>query len=404
MGESQPVAAARFERPLGAASVEVADVAKQAREQRRNTQRARLAAGPAAAVADRAERGIAELLDGIGRYAAVRGLRIKQFDIAGFGSLRESSIERGYRWPTWCYLPCALVGVGLGEELAIDVNGSHVSPATMLASLAAAWAPGRIAVRFDDDVAKALMDTPVLGTIPIEVLQRLPAWGLYVDCPAFGPGAGFFVTLDAGTVFVPGDKRYTEVDELLFAVVRSGGNRPPVVMSSLWLRPGATIGESIAQQAQEAERLDPTLLESPEDEWAAAIGMSRAEATARLLSLVLYLCSEDTDLTRRSVPLANPSPRAMGEQAVVMSAGFRLGTALRTAAADYARNGGDGTGPRVAPHLRRAHWHHFWAGSESRQDRHLRLRWVSPIRVNAGLSEELLTVVRPAGDPIRPRH
>lgn len=116
-------------------------MAKQAREQRRQTQRARREAGPAAAVADRPERGLAQLLDGVGRYAAVRGLRIKQFDLAGFGSLRDSCIERGYRWPTWCYLPSALVGVGLGEELAIDVDERHVSPATMLASLVAAWAP-----------------------------------------------------------------------------------------------------------------------------------------------------------------------------------------------------------------------------------------------------------------------
>lgn len=46
----------------------------------------------------------------------------------------------------------------------------------------------------------------------------------------------------------------------------------------------------------------------------------------------------------------------------------------------------------------RAHWHHFWAGSETRDDRHLRLHWVSPIRVNAELPGEVMTVVRPA-DP-----
>ena len=32
------------------------------------------------------------------------------------------------------------------------------------------------------------------------------------------------------------------------------------------------------------------------------------------------------------------------------------------------------------------------------QDRHLKLRWVSPIRVNAELSDDLLTVVRPADE------
>ena len=121
-----------------------------------------------------------------------------------------------------------MVGAALGEELAIDVNPSLVSPATMLAALAAAWTPGRIAVRFDDDVAQALMDTPLEGTIPTEVLQRLPAWGLYIDCPGFGSGSGFFVTLDAGTVIAPGDQGYAEVDELLLAVVRGGDAGPPV--------------------------------------------------------------------------------------------------------------------------------------------------------------------------------
>ena len=48
----------------------------------------------------------------------------------------------------------------------------------MLATLAAAWTLGRIAVRFGDDVAQALMDTPMEASIPTEVLQRLPAWGL----------------------------------------------------------------------------------------------------------------------------------------------------------------------------------------------------------------------------------
>lgn len=374
-------------------------MAKEAREKRRQAQRSRRAAGPAAEVADRADHGIGALVDVIGRFAALRGKRVSHVDLDGFASLRESFIARGYRWPDWCFLPVPIVGAALGEELAIDVNPSLVSPATMLAALAAAWTPGRIAVRFDDDVAHALMATPLEGTIPTEVLQRLPAWGLYIDAPGFGPGAGFFVTLDAGTLIAPGDQGCAEVDELLLAVVRSGDAGPPVVLSSLWLRPGSTIGDSLAEQAQQKDRFGPNFLEAADEEWAAAMTMSRAEATARMLSLVLYLCSDDADLTRREVPPAPTSPRARaGGDTVVMSAGFRLGAALRTAAAEHARTSGEGTGHRVAPHLRRAHWHHFWAGSEQRQDRHLKLRWVSPIRVNAELSDDMLTVVRPADE------
>ncbi|EMO24671.1 hypothetical protein LEP1GSC170_1243 [Leptospira interrogans serovar Bataviae str. HAI135] len=33
-----------------------------------------------------------------------------------------------------------------------------------------------------------------------------------------------------------------------------------------------------------------------------------------------------------------------------------------------------------SPHIRRAHWHHFWAGSN--EERKLILRWLPPIPVN----------------------
>ena len=119
---------------------------------------------------------------------------------------------------------------------------------------------------------------------------------------------------------------------------------------------------------------------------------------ARLLSLVLYLCSDDTDVTRREVPAPGASARSTRRRnTVVLSAGYRLGAALRTAAAGHSPPSDEGSGRRVAPHLRRAHWHHYWAGSEARQNRHLKLRWVAPISVNADLREELVTVVRPSG-------
>ena len=112
------------------------------------------------------------------------------------------------------------------------------------------------------------------------MLQRLPAWGLYVDCPRFGEGAGFFVTLDAGTVTRPAGQGYTELDELLVAVVRAGDDRPPLVISSLLLRPGATIGESLTEQAGQTQRLGPNFGEAGDEEWMAAIGMGRGD-TAR---------------------------------------------------------------------------------------------------------------------------
>jgi hypothetical protein len=373
---------------------------KQAREGRRQLERARRAAGPAAEVADRADQGLDALVAALARVAAVKGVRVRSLDLEGFDELRQTFIRRGYHWPSWCYLPAAMVGAGLGEDVAVDLNPSLLSPATMLATLGTAWVPGRIAVRFDDDVARALMDTPVESAIPVEVLQRLPAWGLYVDCPTLAPGAGFFVALDAGAVRAPDGSEQAEVDELLVAIVRPPEDGPPVLLCSQWLKPNASIGESLEAQAQQRDRLGAVGLEAGDEEWIQALGMSRAEVTARLLSLVLYLCADDTDVTRREVPAANPvRGPSRRRDTTVLSAGFRLGAALRSAAAAHGQHQGEGSGQRVAPHLRRAHWHHYWAGSEARQNRHLKLHWVAPISVNADLRDELLTVVRPAGRP-----
>ncbi len=89
-------------------------MAKQERERRRQAQRVRRAAGAAAEVADRADRGVVALVEGIGRFATLRGMRVKSFDLEGFASLRDSFIGRGYRWPAWCFLPGAAGRGGTG--------------------------------------------------------------------------------------------------------------------------------------------------------------------------------------------------------------------------------------------------------------------------------------------------
>ena len=78
----------------------------------------------------------------------------------------------------------------------------------------------------------------------------------------------------------PAGQGYTELDELLVAVVRAGDDGPPLVISSLLLRPGATIGESLTEQAGQTQRLGPNFGEAGDEEWMAAIGMGRGD-TAR---------------------------------------------------------------------------------------------------------------------------
>jgi len=77
-----------------------------------------------------------------------------------------------------------------------------------------------------------------------------------------------------------------------------------------------------------------------------------------MLQFVLYLLSANTDTSKSSNG--------------VIFVGKSVGQKLRASAKSY---------------VRRAHWHHYWVGSEKRGDKRLELRWLPPIPVG---KEELV--------------
>jgi hypothetical protein len=67
------------------------------------------------------------------------------------------------------------------------------------------------------------------------------------------------------------------------------------------------------------------------------------------------------------------------DKATVIEVGIRVGAALKRAKAQYSSQGISGYGSRI-PHVRRAHYHHFWIGPKSKPD--LIAKWLPPIFVN----------------------
>lgn len=45
------------------------------------------------------------------------------------------------------------------------------------------------------------------------------------------------------------------------------------------------------------------------------------------------------------------------------------------------------TGSKKTPHVRRAHWHHFWIGSEKAGNRKLVIRWLPPIAIGSRVQD-----------------
>ncbi len=122
-----------------------------------------------------------------------------------------------------------------------------------------------------------------------------------------------------------------------------------------------------------------------------------------LLSVVIYICAvsgaDPADQDIRDAKTGTRRPTVpVGKRLFVSGmptlweAGWRMGAALGAASskAEAAYLGGTHAGP--VPHVRRAHWHHYWRGP--RTNRELIVKWLHPILVG---SDETVPAVRRVG-------
>jgi hypothetical protein len=125
-----------------------------------------------------------------------------------------------------------------------------------------------------------------------------------------------------------------------------------------------------------------------------------------LLSLVLYLCSENSDISdpNGDKPLfPKPIKTKKGPKMIpvnsarIWDVGVRMGSALRKARSVMTTDTFNKSNTK-RPHIRRAHYHHFLVGpklSQSEKERRFVLKWLPPIPVNVEDLEALPVVIRP---------
>jgi hypothetical protein len=212
--------------------------------------------------------------------------------------------------------------------------------------------------------------------IGTDILFRLPQWGMYIDpAGALGPGIlGLWVHLG-----------WDATDE--FAVLRfvldlapdeRGGHLELMTVPLGHASLAESMAVALDNANTKAARIGVT--ESQLDTMG---GEFNWQVIERAVLLVLYLCTDDVDVSDPDRPGAQPR-QAMEPRAseTVWEVGYRIGTALRAARAGAAeRHGGSHAGP--APHLRRAHYHSYWTGPLD-GPRELILKWLAPIPVGVG--------------------
>lgn len=312
-------------------------------------------------------------------------------------------------WPNWCFAPIAATLAIVAQDAHVDVARLHLShperitDGARLAGLAA-WRMTQGIYRFDPAVYEAVRDTPVAGDIPCDVLYRLPEWCVYIETPDMflnsQPMHGAFVHLEHDTNNGRAELRFLlDIDtERGMALV------PGVLHLGNWTLTEA-LARSVGVSVSNAARVNKQL----PDNFSETLSAALRPVLEPVVSLVLYLCSQASEIGSEGHRPANPLPKKIkggqrvfaAEKPTTWDVGVRLGSALRRAyAAEQTGQGSDHVGPR--PHIRRAHWHGFRSGPMKRNDgsdiapaeRRFDLRWLPPISVNVVDIDALPAVIR----------
>lgn len=269
----------------------------------------------------------------------------------------------------------------------------------------AAWRPTQRIFRFDASLAEMLADTEFSGTVPAEVLTRIPVWGLFVELPEFNlqgePCNGFWF------YFEQQPSQATHVMRFVFNTPRLGHAVSIDVAETL--EDGYRLFEERAAANTDLMGYAPI---TPTEQRMLLEDFALAR---RMMNLVLYLCSEEPDVSGDGPWQNFPAPRKTKkgmrlfapEQEDRWLVGERIGAALRLHDADAAvidagaQDADDAPGRRVKPHVRRAHWHKYRTGPRDGQG-HWVVKWLQPVFVKVRDVAELPTVTSPVD--ASPRH
>ena len=253
------------------------------------------------------------------------------------------------------------------------VGSSGMIPYELL-KLWAAWRHCRQVYRFDRRLSQELREMELPGDMPTEALKKLPYPIMYVDAPfdvPFGNGTALpcceFFVLQENLVW----PRENKPDRIL---IYCDFGEKPTYCTTISLE-GGTLARATS------EIIDRNLISWREDH-IPILTQGISQFVSVIFNYLLYIASDRCEQEVVYTPSNGSKRTRRAAQSTVHEVGAyigrRLGAARSKSAPTSAPAVGTGRSPR--PHIRAAHWHHYWTGPLS-GPRELKLRWVEPIFV-----------------------
>lgn len=278
-------------------------------------------------------------------------------------------------WPDYCFFPMAgWYSVVCDELQTSSVSLPYIPDIARLAALGS-WRYTQSIYRINPTLYSAIIETSPKGNLPVELLLRMPEWCVYIETPGLNYNDealnGFFAHLEW-------DVNRKEPELRLLLDKENGLLAVPLHVGN-W-----TIAESINRAQNEAAKIINKI-----EPIANAIVDHTQHYTMQtnpLISLLLYVCSDGVEYTGANQP-SNPAPKRTKKGWRLFAANhirvWNLGDKTsKKLESEQARSvSEEGQRQSISPHIRRAHWHTFYAGPRDSEQREIRVKWIPPLLV-----------------------
>ena len=221
---------------------------------------------------------------------------------------------------------------------------------------------GRQIFIFDEDAAKLIGNTDGLPDLR-NVLKNVPYDTFAVD---LGDGTGFY--------FISGEVDGNRTVETEFGVDSRDDEYMMDKTTHYVSDDGRTVGFNWTPVSKNND-------DGPDDgidihEYLNTVNIMKTEFVE---NIVAYICCRNAEIETIYKPRSEGPTRRRESSATWHEVGFRIGSELRAYERMKSERGPHKSGT-VRPHMRRAHWHHFWTGPRD-GERKLVLKWVPPTMV-----------------------
>lgn len=241
------------------------------------------------------------------------------------------------------------------------------------------WRPTQDIIKFDNDVYNGIFSMELDRNLDTEIFKYFPTWSLWICIEKMK----FYDEFFHGFFATPQYNTITNEKSIDLHFVNEHDNNFSLSLDINGLPLAETI-EKITKENILFSNIDNKRFPNIDND---NILFSNLKG---IVNLLIYICSygindnnnfhyntitypthKKTKKGWRLFPPAKPNVRLLGK---------KFGDTIRKYYEHYETNPNN-SGKSPAPHIRRAHWHHFWTGKKLENERKLIVKWLPPIPV-----------------------